>query len=191
MIGCSKCKEYKAASEFHKGKEQCKSCRKATAQAYYLKNRDKILRAAAEYQSLNPEVSRKKARKFYKGNGKQKHKEWAKKNRPKMRVTEEKYRLKNLVKFRIKESHRRALKNNSAGSYTSLDIKEILKLQKSKCACPCRRSLAAGYHVDHILPLSKGGSNDRKNIQLLYPSCNMSKGAKDPIVFMQSMGMLL
>jgi len=34
-----------------------------------------------------------------------------------------------------------------------------------------------GYHIDHIIPLAKGGIHTKNNIQLLKPSINMSKGA--------------
>lgn len=32
--------------------------------------------------------------------------------------------------------------------------------------------------VDHILPRSRGGQNDERNLRLLCISCNASKGAK-------------
>lgn len=40
-------------------------------------------------------------------------------------------------------------------------------------------------------PLARGGTNQRTNLQLLCPPCNLSKSAKDPIDFMQSRGFLL
>jgi 5-methylcytosine-specific restriction endonuclease McrA len=45
--------------------------------------------------------------------------------------------------------------------------------------------------MDHIIPLSLGGKNEDKNIQLTCPRCNKEKGGKDPVVFAQSKGLLL
>ena len=47
------------------------------------------------------------------------------------------------------------------------------------------------HHVDHIVPLAKGGQHVASNIQILCPTCNVRKSAKDPIDFMQSRGFLL
>lgn len=32
-------------------------------------------------------------------------------------------------------------------------------------------------HVDHIVPRSRGGQNDRRNLRLLCGTCNLSKAA--------------
>ena len=67
-----------------------------------------------------------------------------------------------------------------------------MKMQGGKCAhLWCRKNLKDGYHVDHRIALARGGSNDKKNLQLLCPPCNIKKHAKDPIDFAQQNGMLL
>lgn len=45
-------------------------------------------------------------------------------------------------------------------------------------------------HVDHRIPFSKGGGNERGNIQLAHPSCNQQKGsnvdARDLLSYLES-----
>jgi 5-methylcytosine-specific restriction endonuclease McrA len=89
-----------------------------------------------------------------------------------------------------KENRRRARKNRGGGSYTPADIKEIFFAQKGRCAF-CRMRLGKDRHIDHIVPLSKGGTSNRQNLQLLCKPCNLSKGSKDQIEFMQAKGRLL
>jgi len=86
--------------------------------------------------------------------------------------------------------NRRALKKSAKGTHTADDINNIKTLQKNKCVV-CLKSLSKGYHVDHVVALINGGSNDKHNLQLLCPPCNTAKRAKDPIDFMQSRGFLL
>ena len=52
---------------------------------------------------------------------------------------------------------------------------EVWRRDEGKCAyCGSREKL----EYDHIIPISKGGSNTARNIQLLCETCNRSKGAK-------------
>lgn len=44
--------------------------------------------------------------------------------------------------------------------------------------CGKRIESIRDMHVDHIIPLAKGGSDTVDNMQLLHKACNLSKGAK-------------
>lgn len=102
----------------------------------------------------------------------------------------EAWRQTNGDKLRGQNRHRYALRRAGDGHYTADDVKRIYAMQKGKCP-HCGKKLGDDYHVDHIQPVSKGGSNRASNIQLLCPPCNLKKAARDPIEHMQSLGFLL
>lgn len=56
--------------------------------------------------------------------------------------------------------------------------RQVLAEQKGECAhCGCM--LVDGWALDHITPHSKGGSDDRENLQGLCLPCHDAKTAKD------------
>lgn len=85
---------------------------------------------------------------------------------------------------------RRAKKKGASGSHTSAEISRLAVLQKYHCA-NCKISIRTGWHIDHIMPLSKGGADGIENIQLLCAPCNHSKHALDPIEWAHRNGRLL
>lgn len=54
----------------------------------------------------------------------------------------------------------------------------VLKRDNFKCVFCGRSSKQVSLEVDHIIPFSKGGSNDLNNLQTLCFSCNRGKGAR-------------
>ena len=92
---------------------------------------------------------------------------------------------------RARDQRRKALVRGAEGSHTGEDLKSIYAMQRGKCAV-CRVDFeGTKYHVDHIWPIARGGSNDKTNLQLLCQPCNQQKGAKIPEEFMRQKGYLL
>ncbi|MFV0916102.1 HNH endonuclease [Ralstonia pseudosolanacearum] len=161
--------------------------------AYYQANREKYDELSAAWYRNNPEVNRAQAKRDY-----WKHREkrlaashaYHATNLESIRIRSAEYRRANKEKMRALSRSYKARKKGAQGSHTGEDIKRLYVLQKGRCTC-CRKRLEKGYHVDHIQALSKGGSNDWLNLQLLCPRCNIRKKDKDPLDFSREMGRLL
>lgn len=91
--------------------------------------------------------------------------------------------------FRHKNKVKRARRKGSIGRFTKLDIDKIYTSQHGICLI-CHVKLK-DYHIDHVMPIALGGSNWPDNLQLLCRECNIEKGAKHPVDFMQEKGYLL
>lgn len=87
---------------------------------------------------------------------------------------------------RIAAIRRKARKNNVPGQFTKDEIEQIFQSQDGICVyCDlnpnCGLDLADGFHIDHIIPLSRqelNPTNWTDNIQLLCAHCNTSKHSK-------------
>lgn len=173
MKRCTKCKKEKSLDCFHKHKISkdgyqtcCKDCFKEVNAKWYKENKSKKL--------LNS-------------------KEWYERNRQRKLETQKFWTKNNYEKYiklcRVRKLRRIARQKNAEGTFIKKDIEKLFVLQQGKCACCCEK--LTNYHIDHIMPLSLGGSNWPTNLQILCPHCNMSKHSKDPIVWANKIGKLL
>jgi 5-methylcytosine-specific restriction endonuclease McrA len=139
-------------------------------------------RRRAHLKATSPEtLSRKKAAEHLKNQGK---------NNERTR----KWKVANPDKVQASNSKRRAVALGAGGSHTAADISDIFRLQNRRCAyCKVDLSRAGkrGRHVDHVLPLTKGGHDGRSNLQILCQRCNNRKHAKRPEQFARELGMLI
>lgn len=178
MKTCRKCINEKAETEFYERRigsgvlySHCKDCYKSEASEHRAKHKEKINAQRAEYRARNKDRIRARGAKRYA------------ENRDKIRAQQDKYKEKNPDKYKEKDRNRRAALRGAEGKHSAADIMKIFERQRGLCAgCNARlfKSGANRYHVDHIVPLAKGGSNWPDNVQCLCPTCNLSKGAKLP-----------
>ncbi len=90
----------------------------------------------------------------------------------------ERYR-RNPESHKLIASAQSARRRGAEGHFGIKDIRALLVIQYALCACVgCGFDLSVAYHIDHIQPISRGGSNWPSNLQLLCPRCNHAKHAK-------------
>lgn len=117
--------------------------------------REELNKRNAAYRAANPETARAAVREHYK---------------------------RNQQAYRARDRRRRAMLAGCGGSHTQMDIEALRAEQNGLCRYCCA-DLAHEFHVDHRMPIALGGSNEPRNLQLLCPDCNRSKGAKRPEEF--------
>lgn len=109
---------------------------------------------------------------------------WRVENPIKVAKIRESWRKRNLERMAAHYRNYLAKKKGNGGSHTVGDIAEILASQNGKCAYCCVAITKYNKHVDHIEPISRGGSNNPNNLQITCRTCNLRKGAKDPMKFL-------
>lgn len=207
-IYCKTCKseiakEYNAKNSDHI-KEKCKRYYQANSEAikeqariyisenrdeinkrkreHYRENRERLLIVAKAYQQKNSERIRDSRRKYWVA------------TKEKRLAYRKKYCAENKEAVSALKRNRRAKIRGAEGSHTAEEIASIFSKQKGLCASCSKKLFKSGekkYHVDHIKPLSKGGSNAKENLQCLCKDCNLRKHAKDPFDWAKQNGKLL
>jgi 5-methylcytosine-specific restriction enzyme A len=86
---------------------------------------------------------------------------------------------KHLEATKITESKTRSTVVEKHSRYIPLSIRvDVLSRDGYKCIFCGRNSKEVTLEIDHIIPFSKGGSNEISNLQTLCFDCNRGKGAR-------------
>lgn len=194
---CKACSKKKTA----KAKAANPEKHRALVAAWQEANRDRCRELSRNWHHKNRDKAIEKSRQYYwdnRNDALQKHKLWEAENRDVVRrLARETYERNkgryqeknrnhyaaNKELYRARDRNRQALELSCDGSHTAQEILDLFDRQYGLCAIPhCREPLQTSgkdkFHADHMVPLSRGGSNGIGNIQLTCPTCNKQKGAK-------------
>lgn len=181
---CCQCKQEKPLDGFHRHKSRkdghhakCKACLKTKQQEYYQQNKEKILaqqqtpegrarhhKHSINYYHRNQEECNQRSLEHWRNN-KERHKERL-----------QNWRKRNPDKTRAQKQNRRARVKGGGGSFTPQEWRNLCSKFDNRCVCCGANNVVLA--VDHIVPVSQGGTSNISNIQPLCKSCNSSKGTR-------------
>ncbi len=156
--------------------EPCKDAHREYLKKYYFRNKENMLIKRRIMYSKNAEINRDKRKKYYALNS-EKEKSYQRQHK------KENPHLK-------RESERRRRANRFNNGFEYYKESEVLELYGDSChICNIKIDLSAprlpgldgwenGLHIDHLVPLSKGGPDTLDNVRPSHGSCNVRKHAK-------------
>lgn len=168
---CAACKESKPLDSFGPSKSRpdgknvyCRSCKREKDEAYYAKNREARIAAAATWSRENREASNAAKRK------------WSEQHPEAHRTARQRWKENNPeVVNRILQRYRANRVFATIGYVPTLS--ELIDFYGPNCMHPnCDR---VDVEIDHVQPLSLGGAHSAENLQLLCRSHNAAKGNRN------------
>lgn len=144
---------YDAVSREYRRRPEVRAAQKERSARWHNENKEKANEMARQWQIDNPE---------------------------KVAERNKKWRDANPEHGRAMSSRRRAKIRSAGGTYDHHDVRELLIMQEHRCKTCDKCLIENQYDIDHIVPLSRGGTNWPDNLQILCRYCNRSKGSKLP-----------
>lgn len=186
---------------------ECKVCKRQRAMVRYQDKREQIIEYVGKWQRANSDKVRAYMNAYMEKNGekyREARKEWGREyrernkqrdaeyrrqysllNREVLRERSRKRRMENPEEKRLHVRLRRERIANAKGHHTASDVKRQYEAQKGHCYY-CHCVLGDTYQTDHVIPISRGGSDGMENIVVVCAPCNLSKGDKLPTEWMGS-----
>jgi 5-methylcytosine-specific restriction endonuclease McrA len=180
---CSSCEEVKPVGDFYKDNRtydklccRCKDCDKAKSKEYRTENQEKEKERKKRDRALNLDVYQKREADWKKNNSekfKNYYRKWRENNSEKIKEYIKSWHSKNPTKRVIYSEARRAKKTENGGRISREEWENLVEKYNHRCLCCGRTDVK--LTMDHVIPLSRGGSHTIDNIQPLCKSCNCSK----------------
>lgn len=185
---CGICKTLKPFSDFNKnlklkfGLEYCcRECGNSKMRECYrprYKEKDKVYHK--EYNIKNKDKVKQRTSKYYIDNKVKVNeygKRWRSLNKDYRKTRDRNYRKNNKELCNLHCSKRRAKLHNACHPQHNIDIEKAFQ----EMSIRLKKCIGIDFHVDHILPLNKGGFHHHGNLQVIPGRIN--EGKRDNIKF--------
>lgn len=156
--------------------------KKANDREYYLRNREKRMAYMKQWQDENRERVRAYKRAWADNNPEYAH-EWYMANRDesleqakanarrRLEADPERFR----AQARNRVAKRRAKQREAYVEH--VDPLIVWERDEGICGCCGQPADPDNWHLDHVIPIVRGGEHSYANVQVTHPLCNWSKGA--------------
>lgn len=213
MKYCKKCDQHKSLDAFNKNQRWCRSCQKAAKSKWNQENKERIKEYNAQYypgyyeehkEVIKANVSRNYqenredkiayANAYYEENKDEvlaKQAEYYKENKEVISVKAAKYRRTDKgkeIKRNCNGRRRARLKENGAEQFTYDDLRMFWLSQNildDRCYYCLKPFSGKPEHIDHYIPIAKGGGHFKHNLRPSCTCCNLRKSDKHPIDFLK------
>lgn len=150
------------------------------AAAYYAANRDRIRAQNVARNRVNPEPIRQRAAAWAKANP-ERRAEWKRLNRE--RIAEQaKIRgaaWKRANKDRVYAGNEaRVALERGASAAQRIYRRAVWERDGGVCRLCDQPAEPAQWHLEHLIPLSRGGAHTYDNVAVAHPACNLAKGRR-------------
>ena len=191
MKYCTKCKQTKELTEFHKDssrrdglQSQCKVCKKAQIKKWKQNNPEKTRASVRKYRKKNPEKERARDKKRSKRPEYKKRKNARHRERIK---TDPQYRLAHNLRSRVHNVFKGKAKSASTMTLLGCSIPHLKDHLEKQFLPGMTWENYGTWHMDHMMPMASFDLNDPEqqrqcchytNLQPMWATENMCKNAK-------------
>lgn len=132
---------------------------------WYQDNKERHLERSTQWRADNPDKVKQTQRDYYE------------RNQEARRMNTRRWRSENPEQVARQNEERRA-REAGAGLDSDIDYGRIYRRDRDICYLCGKKVKKSERHLDHVIPLARGGSHSEDNLKVTHARCNLIKGTK-------------